>query len=548
VPIAVFLILAAALLIFRTLHGMALLLTSILAAVIWSMGVFPLFGRPIDMICSTLSATLLVYGAVDPIFVLTRFMSKLRAGLGRDDAIVAAFEELLLPCCLTSVTTALGFACFATLRLPTLVVFGSVTAIGVLFSFVATMTVLPLLLGSLAAPPVRERPLRLLAWLDRVLVRAAAVIRARRGLIIALAAALLVAGGLASLRQTVSVTYVGTLPAGATRDTVNQLEHELSGVTRTAILLSGPPGTMKRPEVLRAIAAIDAEAERHPIVTSSLSLADLVEEMNQAFEGGAPAAHAIPAAQALIAQYLTLLDPRDRADFVDDDLSTTHIRVYTEDHGSVAWRALDADLHAAVDRNLRGLGVTATFTGFAPTLFPVVDGLVYQMLLGFALGFGMIVLLELIIFRSWRIALISAVPNLLPAVASFVLLSVTGTTLRIGTVLFCSTSIGGLFNTTIHFAARVVQRVRAGDRDPDQVIEHAMRSVIPPSLFTAGILSLGFATFLLSRFPDLVVFGAFSMSVLLFGFFADAVVTPALFRRFYVWPSPIGTLGTKENS
>jgi predicted RND superfamily exporter protein len=168
---------------------------------------------------------------------------------------------------------------------------------------------------------------------------------------------------------------------------------------------------------------------------------------------------------------------------------------------------------------------------------PVVDRLVIEMIIGFFVGFAVIVAVTALIFRSLRIAAISIVPNLLPALACFVVLGMFGITLRIGTVLFLSVSIGGLFNTTIHLAARTRQRLSEGETDPDAVIEHALRKVGPPALFTAVILSLGFSVFMLSRFPDLQVFGLLSMTVLLAGFVSDLCVTTVLLRVFYDGPT-----------
>ncbi|MGZ6142381.1 MAG: MMPL family transporter, partial [Myxococcales bacterium] len=245
----------------------------------------------------------------------------------------------------------------------------------------------------------------------------------------------------------------------------------------------------------------------------------------------------IPQSKTLIAQYLALLDPADRADFVDQEASRSHIRILSEDGGSAVWRGLQAQLQAAIDKEFPPLGVHASITGFTGAMVPVIDRLVVEMIIGFFVGFGVIVLVTALIFRSLRIAAISVVPNLIPALACFMVLSGLGITLRVGTVLFLSVSIGGLFNTTIHLAARVRQRLAEGETDPDAVIGHALRKVGPPALFTAVILSLGFSVFVLSRFPDLRVFGILSMTVLLAGFVSDIVVTTVLLRIFYDWPT-----------
>src|SRR5258708_11752825 len=78
---------------------------------------------------------------------------------------------MMLPCFLTSLTTALGFAAFATATMPAVRYFGIIVAIGVAFSFVTTVTVLPLLL-SLIPPPKRPfSSFALQSMLDRWLRR-----------------------------------------------------------------------------------------------------------------------------------------------------------------------------------------------------------------------------------------------------------------------------------------------------------------------------------------------------------------------------------------
>ena len=535
-PVAVVVMFFLLLFTFRSWHGIALSFSAVLTALVWTAGVFPLFHRPADLISSAIPATLLVYGAVDPIFVLTRFLQKLEAGRSKEQAIHEAYRELGLPCFLTSLTTVLGFFSFATLKLPTVTTFGWIVGLGVAFAWVTTMTVLPLLLAALPAPKGRFTENPLSRFIDARLASVWSFLRARLRGTMAAAALLLALGAWASTRQLVSISYLGILPPGGVRDSIRLMEQKLTGVLRTAVYLEGKPGDMKRPEVLRAVAALDEVARSHPKVESTVSLASLISEMNQAFNGGDVRERRVPQSKALIAQYLALLDPDDRSDFVDQELSRSHVRILSEDGGSHVWRGLEAQLQQSIDKEFAGLGVKASITGFAGAMVPVVDRLVIEMIIGFFVGFAVIVLVTFLIFRSARIALISVVPNLLPALACFVVLAALGITLRIGTVLFLSVSIGGLFNTTIHLAARVRQRLSEGETDPDAVIEHALRKVGPAALYTAVILSFGFSVFILSRFPDLRVFGILSMTVLLAGFVSDLCVTSVLLRVFYGWP------------
>jgi predicted RND superfamily exporter protein len=114
-----------------------------------------------------------------------------------------------------------------------------------------------------------------------------------------------------------------------------------------------------------------------------------------------------------------------------------------------------------------------------------------------------------------------------------------GIELRVDTTLVLCVSIGGLFNTTIHYSARVLQQIAQGERDPDQILLHAMRTVGPSALFTAVALSVGFAVFTLSSFYGLQAMGLLSMVTLMTGFFSDMIVTTVIMRVAFGWKSAL---------
>ena len=537
-PVCVLLIVIALFFTFRSVGGVLLPLSAVTVALTWTAGIFACFHHPVDMVGSTMTATLLVYGVVDPIFVLVRNLQKLQQGLGRDDAIIAAEYELRLPCFLTSLTTALGFFSFGTASLPTVAVYGITVGIGVVLSWVTTLVVLPVLLSFMPEQsPASSKKLESGQWLDRRLTALWRLINGVRVPMLVGALVLLGVGSWYGMKQHLSSVYVGNLPNGDVLDAVHVLEKKLSGVARTVVYFEGEDGVMKRPDVVRAIGAVDAFAETYPMVNTSISIADLVAEENQAFHGGDLKERRVPQSGPLIAQYLSLLDPDDRADFVDAAYSHTHLRILTEDVGSEPIRAFRVELEKVIAANhFAELGVKVGITGSAMVGFGALDKIVIEMLWGFVIAFGVIVTLVFLIFRSLRVALMSVVPNLIPVVASFAFLRLAHISLRMDTALFLSVSVGGLFNTTIHLVARVRQRLAEGETDPDLITEHAVRTVGPPALFTAVILSLGFASFMLSGFPGLRAFGMLAMITLLVGFCSDMIVTAILLRLFYAWP------------
>ena len=538
-PIAIALIVLALFLAFRCVHGIVLPVIAIAVAALWTAGIFPLFGRPVDMVASTVPATLLVYGAVDPIFVLRRYIDKLAAGLAKEDAIVEAYRELTLPCFLSSVTTAVGFAAFATLDLPIVVAFGRILAIGVLLAFVTTVLVLPVMLALLPAPPPITTSSRLARQVDRAMGATWRWLVRRRRAVLAAVGVIIAAGLAFGPRQTVSLFYTRILPPGQTGDDIQYLEKHLYDVISSALFLEGPRDVMKRPDVLQAIDRVEQTAARFSIVTVTVSLADVVKEVHRAFMEGDPKAYLVPSSTGLCAQYLQMLDPEDRTRLVSEDFARAHVMIFsTDDRGTAAWRPMRDAVMASAQRELAPFGITVHMTEENPAGFEVLDPLVDEMVWGFGLAFALVVVLIAVILRSVRGAVICIVPNLVPVITSFLFLWAAGISLRIGTVLFLSVSIGGLFNTAIQLLARVQQRIASDPgATPDEICERSMREVGPPALFTAVILSAGFMIFTLSRFPDLRVFGVLAMNTLIVGFVSDMFYTTTFTRMFYRWSS-----------
>jgi predicted RND superfamily exporter protein len=520
---------------FRSFHGLLLCLATVSVATVWAAAVFALMGRPVDIIGSVIPTTILVYGVVDPIFVLTRVLHKLEAGRGKHDAIVEALSELALPCFVTSLTTAFGFAVFVTARALTIRYYGLSVAAGVLFAWLTSVTVLPLLLSIAPLPKRRFSTHALTRRVDATLAALWGWLRHRVPQAIALTLVALLGSAFFARKQEVDNVYVGALPHGQILRDTRASEQKLTGVLRVIVYLEGPADAMKQPAVLKAIEKVDATMERQRLVTLSSSLADLVGAANHAFQGDVRERR-VPESPRLIAQYLALVDPGDRADFVTDDYSRSHIALLLEDAGSKATREVVAALERAIaEAGFDALGVKASLTGNGVVGYGELDSVVTDLLYGFVIAFAVIVLVQWIAFRSLRIALISIVPNLLPVIACFLALRAAGVDLRIDSAIMLCISIGGLFNTTIHFAARVRQRLRETRETPDEVILHAMRAIGPPALFTAATLSAGFAVLLLSRFPGLQQLGLLSMITLLSGVVSDMTVTAALMRAGLDW-------------
>jgi predicted RND superfamily exporter protein len=166
------------------------------------------------------------------------------------------------------------------------------------------------------------------------------------------------------------------------------------------------------------------------------------------------------------------------------------------------------------------------------------DDIIVDVLYGFAFAFIAAAIIVWIPFRSLGTAIGILVPNLVPVTFCFLLFRLGGINLRLDNAIVLCVAIGGLFNTTIHFIAQLRLRVRRNEGTPDEIIERAVEEVAAPALFTAAILSAGFAVLLLSSFPGLQTLGFLSMVTLAVAFCSDMLVTPMIMRQLYGFRAP----------
>jgi predicted RND superfamily exporter protein len=90
--------------------------------------------------------------------------------------------------------------------------------------------------------------------------------------------------------------------------------------------------------------------------------------------------------------------------------------------------------------------------------------------------------------------------------------------------------------------ARLRQATGRESRDVDPALHDTLLKVGPPSLYTAAILSAGFAVLGLSRFPGFQLLGFLSMLTLLTGFVSDMIFTSTMLKLFFPLPAGPGRL------
>lgn len=139
-----------------------------------------------------------------------------------------------------------------------------------------------------------------------------------------------------------------------------------------------------------------------------------------------------------------------------------------------------------------------------------------------------IAILMAILFRSWRMVLISLIPNFLPLLFTGGIMGWFGIPLKPSTLLVFSIAFGISVDDTIHYLAKYRQELNMKQWDLKQCVIMAIRESGLGMFYTSIILFCGFIVFTFSQFGGTQALGLLISLTLLVAMITNLVLLPSL--------------------
>ncbi|MEE8397318.1 MAG: MMPL family transporter, partial [bacterium] len=464
-------------------------------------------------------------------------------------ALRAVYRKSGLAVFVTSVTTAVGMLSLLAVPLAPIRIFGFSAALGVLFAFLLTVFMLPVMVG--LWPPVGRRTAkggvaneRRRHPIQRLLRRLEPVAHARPWPVIvvfSVATAVLLAG---ASQLVVDSNLLTMLKKGVPlRTAMETADREMgSGRTLAVTVNAGRVDGLKDPRLLKKMEAFQRYLNTaHPDkVTRTHSLADVAKDSLRALNGGDEAFYRVADDPRLLEQILFLFNnasPKDRRMVVTDDYSMASISVGLRMASTNSYAALLEDTEAALARIFDPLKpvfpeLQVSLVGDLPFETRVVSLISRAQVRGFGLALGVISLLLLFLFGSVRVGLLAVLPNLFPMIAVFGLMGFLRIPLDADTMLVVPVTIGIVVDDTIHFLTHYrTELARHGS--VSRAIGAAFREAGQAIVFTSLILATSFLALAWMDHQGLSAFGYLGAIAILTALFSDLFFLPALLVAFH---------------
>ena len=284
VPFVIVVVLVVLFLGMRTWEGVVLPLGVVLLSSLWSMSLMAWLNIPLSVISNTIPVLLIAIGTAYGIHVITRYKRNTEKGVLRENGIKATLREVSTPVFLAALTTITAFLSFLGSYIRTISHFGIFTALGVFFSMLLSLLLIPAVLSYLRIPrSIEERIGMKTLWYEKMSRKFSEVILKHERITVMAGILILVLGIVGLTRLKTSASLMDYFPKKSElRKSTELLRNEFGGDIPVYVLVKGD---LKNPLVLDEMLQFEKYMRIHSDISFPQSVANLIARMNDVLMG-----------------------------------------------------------------------------------------------------------------------------------------------------------------------------------------------------------------------------------------------------------------------
>ncbi len=527
---------------FRSAKAVIFPAVIMIISVLWALGLMALFGYKITMLTSIIPPLVIVIAVENCIFILNKYHYEYSLHRNQAKALSRVIQRIGAANLLTNAATAAGFAAFTITNNALLVEFGLIASLSIMVIYALSLTLVPIFFSFLPPPKARYTK-HIEASLAKSLIDKAVywVTHYRRPIYIAMAVCILI-GVAGTLRLKTSGTIVDDI---SKRDPIYIdmmfFEKNFKGIMPLEIVVD----TKKKKGVLnlatlKKIDRLQDSLRMYKELSKPLSIVEVIKTAKQAFYAGDPQFYELPNSNelAFMADYIPSFKSKKRSlldNFIDSAYQVTRISVQMANVGTVQIDSIQQTLKPTIDSIFNPAKYNVTITGTSVVFLKGTNFLIRNLWESIALAVVIIALLLAFLFTSWRMILISLIPNLIPQLMTAALMGFTGIPIKPSTILIFSIALGISVDNSIQFLSRYRLQLKHTNHDIPSSVISALRETGYSMIYSSTVLFFGFGIFMLSTFGGTQALGFLISFTLLVAGLLNMFVLPAMLLTLDNW-------------
>lgn len=521
---------------FRSVRATLISMSVVIIGVMWSFGTLGLLNYEITVLTAIIPPLIIVIGIPNCIFLINKYQSEIKIHGNKAKSLQRVISKVGNSTLMTNLTTAAGFGTFIFTDSKLLKEFGIVASLNIVFLFFLSLIIIPIMYSYLPFP--KEKHLAhlgknymasFLNWIENT-------VRNRRVTIFSFVISILVLGVIGITKIKVSGSIIEDMPKKAAFfEDILFYEQEFDGVMPLEIVIDTkrPKGALKSATLSR-IEELQETIEEIPELSKPVSIVNVVKYSKQAFYNGNPDFYELPTKQeeAFILSYIKNSVEKGNENMLKSYVESTgqyaRITTFMRDIGTDKMEKIEVRLQDKINHIFPKERYEVTLTGKAYVFEKGTHYLIGNLVQSLLFAIFLIALLMAYLFRSFKMIIVSLIPNLLPLIMTAGLMGYFGIPIKPSTILVFSIAFGISVDDTIHFLAKYRQELKANNWKIKRSVYSTLKEAGISMFYTSVVLFFGFSVFTLSSFGGTVALGGLVATTLLFAMLSNLILLPAL--------------------
>ena len=521
---------------FRSIRVVLSSLLIVGVSIVWVLGTLALFNYKITILTGVIPSLIVIIVIENCIYILNKYHWEYRSHGNKMRAMSQVIHRIGFASLMTNAATALGFAAFILIPNQLLREFGVITSINILILYVLTIILLPIIF-SLLAPPTPKH----LKHLDNnffgaVLDKVIYLISFRRNLIYGIAGSLVVVGfiGLSMMKTSGKIVDDFRHDDPVYID-LKFFENNFGGVMPFEISVD----TKKKNGVLtystiQKIDKLQQTINQRPEFSKPLSLIEVFKFARQSYYGGDSSKYSLPSSMeknfilSYIPQNVQGSGNSLLKSFLDSTKQITRISFQMADVGTKHMDSLMATILPQVDSIFDKSKFNVKVTGNSVVYAKGTNFLIKNLFESVIIAIILISILMAFLFSSFRMILVSMVPNIIPLLITAAIMGFAGIPIKPSTIIVFSIALGISVDNAIQYLSRYRHEYKATNGAIKESAINALHEAGFSMIYTSIVLVLGFSVFIVSEFGGTQALGILISTTLLIAMFFNIMVLPSL--------------------
>ena len=521
---------------FRSHRATLIAVLIVIVGVMWTFGFIGLFRFEITILTGLIPSLVIVIGIPNCIFLTNKYQQEYSTHGNKAKALQRVITRVGMATLMTNLTTAAGFATFMITNSELLKEFGLVAAVSIVALFFLCLIIIPIYYSYQPIP--KEKHLQhlnrnytkvFMQWIEKM-------VKYNRRYVYAIAIILFIISVFGAFNIKTSGSLTEDMPKNeAFFKDIIFFEKEFDGVMPLEITINTKrKNGVMRLTTMKRMDELQKSIEAFPELSKPLSIVNLVKYSKQAFYNGNPDFYELPTSQeqAFILSYAKNSAKNSQKDFiksyVSKDGSVARITTFMKDIGPGNMEKVENKLVLKINDIFPSDRYEVTLTGKAYVFQKGTKYLLDNLISSLLFAIFLISMLMVFMFRSFKMVVISLIPNLLPLIITAGLMGYFGIPLKPSTILIFSIAFGLSVDDTIHFLAQYRQELTQHNWKIKKSVFATLKEAGVSMFYTSVVLFSGFSVFMLSSFGGTVALGGLIAFTLFFGMLSNLLLLPCL--------------------